>query len=103
MALNNFAKRLRKLRIAHGFSIDQVSNYLGKDYSKIETGYKTLHMHVVEELADLYNCSEEYILCENDDYDFSRIPKGIESFDLNVLSQMNGTMRYLKILHILDD
>ena len=96
--MKNYTKRLRKLRQAHGFSTDQISNYLNEDYSKIESGEEKIYLGGVRALANLYNCSIEYIICRSDDYDESKIPKGIEEFDLKAYAKMNQTMNYLKLL-----
>lgn len=36
--MHNYIKRLKRLRQAPGFSINQISDYLGLDYSKLESG-----------------------------------------------------------------
>jgi|GEM_PF-6219292 len=96
--MHNYTKRLKRLRWAHGFSINQISDYLGLDYYRLESGEEKMYLGAIRKLANLYNCSVEYILGRSDDYDFSKIPKDIHLFDLRAYAQMNQVMAYLKLL-----
>ena len=61
-------------------------------------------MDLLEKLCSLYNCSEEYILGESDEYTPSNIAfRKNRKMDLNVISKINETMNYIKILRELDD
>lgn len=94
-------KRLKELRKTYGFTQTQVADYLGIDqsnYSKIEHGKRRLNkMHQLKDLSNLYGCTEEYLLCESDEYTPNKI-SGADGVDLNVIAQMNSTMNYLKLL-----
>lgn len=94
-------KRLKELRTTYGYTQSQVSDYLNMDqsnYSKIEHGKR--HLKCLSQylrLSDLYGCTLEYILCEDDNYEPLRITGG-KSIDLEIIAQMNITMNYLKML-----
>ena len=74
MELDNkrIGERLRELRTDHGFKQKEVAEYLGLSqslYSMIEHGKRRLKwLSLVEKLALLYNCDEDYILCLHDEY-----------------------------------
>lgn len=100
-------ERLKELRECYGFTQQQVADYLEIDqsnYSKIEHGQRRLNkIHQIEDLCTLYDCTERYLLCESDDY----VPKrwnGLEKkIDLEIIAQVNMTMRYLKMLRKVEE
>ena len=99
-------QRLRELRLHYGFTQQQVADYLEMDqsnYSKIEKGKRHLRsVHQLEALSVLYCCTQEYLMLRSDDY----VPQkwvGIDNkTDISVIAQVNMTMRYLKILRMLE-
>ena len=99
----NIGKRLKELRTIHGFTQQQVADYLGIDqsnYSKIEHGKRQLRkMSKLKALCLLYRCSHEYILLKTDEYEKAEEWRGLSSdIDLNVIAQINLIMNYLKTL-----
>lgn len=57
--------RLKKLRENNNFTQKQIAEYLDYDQSyitKLEKDERRLTVYALEELCDLYNCPEEYIL-----------------------------------------
>lgn len=100
--IDKMGERLRYLRITYGFTQQQVADYLEMDqshYSKIENGKRRLRsLHQLEDLCDLYDCTQDYLLLKSDDYtpqEWVGITHGI---DISVVAQANQTMRYLKML-----
>ena len=59
------ANRLRDLREDADLTQTQVANYLGMSqtgYSKYETGENEIPLPILEQLADLYHTSVDYLL-----------------------------------------
>lgn len=102
-----FAERIKNLREEHKYTQKQVADFLEIDQSnlsKMELGKRTISMDLIEELCSLYNCSEEYILGESDEYTPSNIAfRKNKNMDLNVIAQINETMGYIKLLRELED
>ena len=102
-----YGERIKSLREEYSFSQKQVADYLEIDQSnlsKIELGKRKLSVDLLEKLCALYNCSEEYILGESDDYTPSNIAfRKNRKMDLNVVAQINETMNYLNMLSELDE
>lgn len=100
-------ERMKNLREMHKYTQKQVADFLEIDQSnlsKIELGKRTISMDLIEKLCALYNCSEEYILGESDEYNPSNIAfRKNRKMDLNVVAQINETMSYLNMLSELDD
>ena len=53
----------------------------------------------------LYDCSPEYLLGESDVYNPQKIAFRLDKkdYDLNVVSKINETMKYLNLLEELND
>lgn len=102
-----YGERIKSLREQHKYTQKQVADYLEIDqsnYSKIELGKRKISIDLIERLCSLYNCSEEYILGESDDYTPSNISfRKNRKMDLNVVAQINETMSYLNMLSELDE
>ena len=100
--INSMGERLKKLRQQYGYTQQQVADYLHIDqsnYSKIEHGKRRLGtIRQVQDLCILYDCTEEYILCESDDYIPQEWSGMMKKMDLNVIAQMNETVRFLRML-----
>ena len=94
--------RLKNLRELNGFSQSQVSDYLEIDQSylsKIENGERKLTLSLINKLSNLYNCSHEYLLGEDDFYKQPNISfKSKDKVDLNAISKMNEVKKYLELL-----
>lgn len=76
-----FSKRLRKLRKERGLTLDQLANKLGttkSTLSRYETGKREPKLDLVNELANFFDVSVDYILgrtdIKNPDID---IPDGV--------------------------
>ena len=100
-------ERIKTRREEHKYTQKQVADFLEIDQSnlsKIELGKRTISMDLIEELCSLFNCSEEYILGESDEYTPSNIAfRKNKKMDLNVIAQINETMGYIKMLRELDE
>ena len=58
-------ERIRDLRVDHGYTQQQVADYLGvkqNTYSQYEIGVLNYPLDVVIKLADLYEVSVDYLL-----------------------------------------
>lgn len=100
-------ERLKDLRLSFGFTQQQVADYLNMDqsnYSKIEKGKRNLtKLSMVLKLCELYGCTQDYILCRSDEYHGS-VFSGIDlTLDLNIIAQLNITMKYLKMLREIEN
>lgn len=97
---------LNKLRRENGYTLEQVSNYLGitqSNLSKIENGDRNINMTLLDKLCLLYNCSPEYLLGKTNFHEKSSIVfPSDEKADLNVVAKMNEITGYLKLLRKLD-
>ena len=95
-------ERLQELRKTHKYTQKQVAHYLGisqPTYSRIETGNRRLScLSTLLKLCTLYDCTEEYILCETNKYVPMEWVGITKDTDLEIIGQANQTMRYLKLL-----
>jgi len=101
-------ERLEKLRKLNNLTQEQISNYLDLDqsnYSKIEKGKRNLNVSSLDKVCLLYDCSPEYLLGESDVYNPQKIAFRLDKkdYDLNVVSKINETMKYLNLLEELND
>lgn len=100
--IDKMGERLRELRLTYGFTQQQVADYLEIDqshYSKMENGKRRLRsLHQLEDLCDLYDCTQDYLLLKSDDYTPQEWVGVDNGLDIGVIAQMNTTMRYLKML-----
>ena len=100
--MKGIGQRLKELRTTQGYTTVQVAKYLGIDqsnYSKIEHGKRILRwLSQVHKLCTLYDCTEEYMLCESDEHTHQKWNGTDRNTDLEIIAQANLTMRYLKML-----
>lgn len=105
--IDKMGERLRELRLTYGFTQQQVADYLEIDqshYSKIEHGKRYIRtLHQLEDLCDLYDCTQDYLLLRNDDYTPQEWVGVDNGLDIGVIAQMNTTMRYLKMLRKVEE
>ena len=105
--IGKMGERLRELRLAYGFTQQQVADYLEIDqshYSKIEHGKRHIRtLHQLEDLCDLYDCTQDYLLLRNDDYTPQEWVGVDNGLDIGVIAQVNQTMRYLKMLREVEE
>ena len=95
-------KRLKQLRTEQGYTTTQVADYLEMDqsnYSKIEHGHRRLRkLSQLTKLCTLYDCTEEYILYKSNEHTTQKWKGQNSKLNLNIIAQMNITMKYLKLL-----
>ena len=105
--IDKMGERLRELRLIYGFTQQQVADYLEIDqshYSKIEHGKRYIRtLHQLEDLCDLYDCTQDYLMLRNDDYTPQEWIGICKDLDISVIAQMNTTMRYLKMLRKVEE
>ncbi|MGI6565630.1 helix-turn-helix domain-containing protein [Methanosphaera sp.] len=95
--------RLKKLRENNNFTQKQIAEYLDYDQSyitKLEKDEKILTVYALEELSDLYNCPEEYILDGEGTYtkpcyEYNTNTKNLE---ISTIAKMNKILRNLNFL-----
>ncbi|WP_158005559.1 helix-turn-helix domain-containing protein [Methanosphaera sp. WGK6] len=95
--------RLKSLREENNFTQKQIADYLDYDQSyiaKLEKGERNLTVYALEELCDLYNCSEDYILegkgtCVQLKYNFR---KNVKKLNIHTIAKMNKLVRNLDFL-----
>ena len=94
--------RLKTLRHSNGYTQQQVADYLKIDqsnYSKMERGVRRIrYLSQVHKLCDLYGCTEEFLLYGKEEYEPFEVNGMMKGMDLNIIVQMNITMKYLKML-----
>ena len=95
--------RLKKLRKSYNFTQKELAEYLEFDQSyiaKLENNKRPLQVDTLEELCELYNCSEEYILEGKGKYDkinFSFRSK-VNHPNLETIAGMNRIIKNLTYL-----
>lgn len=100
--MTSVGSRLKKLRIDHGFSQQQVAEFLEIDQSnlsKIENDKRNLNWTLSDKLLALYNCTPEYLLGETDEYEKREIKyKSGKDTDLKAIEKINKLSYHLSIL-----
>jgi transcriptional regulator with XRE-family HTH domain len=105
--MEKIGERLKELREENGYTQEQIANYLGIDQgqvSKIEKGYRSFNLSLLDKICSVYNCSHEYILGESDDYSPPKFAFRLNKKNpsLDVVAKMNQIMANLKFLRDLD-
>jgi len=100
--------RLKNLRVKHKFTQEDVAEYLGitqGHLANIESDKRNIPLSQIFKLCDLYNCSEEYIICgEKSDYDYEiAFRKDNKSMDLKTIARMNKIIKDLKLIIKLEE
>ena len=95
--------RLKELRELNNFTQKQIAEYL--DYSqsyitKLEKDEKILTVYALEELSDLYNCSEEYILDGEGTYTkpYYEYNTNTKNLEISTIVKMNKILKNLNFL-----
>lgn len=100
-------ERLKKLREDNNFTQKQVAEYLGIDqsyFSKMEKGQRNINIVTLDKICLLYNCSDNYLLGESDEYEKPKIAfRSDEKVDLFAISKMNQIIKYLKFLREIEE
>ena len=95
-------RRLKKLREDNNYSQKQIAEFLDVDQSyisKIENGTRNVNEIVFDKLCLLYNCSQDYLLGESNDYEPPKLAfRSDETVDLFAISKINQVTGYLKLL-----
>ncbi len=101
--MESVGDRLKYLRKLHGFTQNQIANYLGFKQSqivKLEKNQRTLMVSSLEDLCDLYNCSEEYILEGKGKYSKPGFAfrTNTKNLDLETMVSMNKIIKNIEYL-----
>ena len=98
----HITQRLKKLRNQYNITIKELSQYLQltpKEIRELENGEKTLTISIMDKLCNLYGCSEEYLLCQNNFYDPHHfIHSKNELKDLGAIASMNTIISNIQFL-----
>lgn len=95
--MKEIGETFKKLRKQQGYTQRQLAEYLQISqslYAKYETQTRNPPLSIIQKLADLYNCDEEYIL-----YQEGTPPNSLFSnkkMDLQTISRMNKICRNLQ-------
>lgn len=95
--------RLKDLRLKHKFTPEEVAEYLGitqGHLANIELNKRNIPLSQIVKLCDLYNCSEEYIICgeKSDEINDITFRKDNKNMDLKTIARMNRIINDYKLL-----
>ena len=99
--------RLKRLRKDYGYTQKQIAEYLDIDQayiSRIEKGERTLNLSLLDKICQLYNCTPDYILGKDDNYQKRSVAFRSDGndVDLNVVAKINSVMNNLELLRKLN-
>ena len=97
--------KLKELRELNNFTQKQIAEYLDYDQSyitKLEKDERRLTVYALEELCDLYNCSEEYILDGEGTYlkPYYEYNTNTKNLEISTIAKMNKILRNLNLLSV---
>ena len=101
--LKQIGERLKYLRKSNNYTQEDVAKYLNIDQghlSNIENGKRNITNYKLKKLCNLYNCSKEYILGDDINYNAPKIAfKGnMNCRNLNLVAKMNEIINNLSML-----
>lgn len=96
--------RLKSLRNSRGLDEFELSEFLEitpEEVINLENDVGKLNLTILNKLANLYGCTERYLLCMSDDYE--PIPhafrsKNISVEDLNAIAKINQIYKNMQFL-----
>ena len=108
--MKNVGARMKTLRENMNLTPQAVSSYLDvpcKDLLDIEEGNMNITLSILNKLCSLFGCSESYLLCRSDEFDYEKFALRItiiETDDLEGIASMNRIYMNMKYLtSIMDD
>lgn len=96
--------RLKELRKESKLTQEQLAGYLGVDQTlitKLENGSRTPNVSIIENICNLFGCSERYLLGESDEYiplNFAFRSNNVQAEDLKNIAAVNKlalNLRYM--------
>lgn len=97
--------RLKQLRKESKITQEQLAKYLDVDQSmitKLENGTRSLNITLIEKICNLFGCSEDYLMGENDTYiplNFAFRSNGIEVDDLKSIAAINKIVMNIRYMN----
>lgn len=97
--------RLKQLRKASRITQEQLAKYLGLDQSmitKLENGTRNLNITLIEKICNLFGCSEDYLMGEDDVYipiNFAFRASGIMTEDLESIAAFNKIVKNIRYMN----
>lgn len=105
MKNDGYNTRLKQLRKESRITQEQLAKYLNVDQSmitKLENGTRKLNITLIEKLCNLFGCSEEYLIGEDDFYiplNFAFRSNGIQAEDLEVIASINKIIMNIRYMN----
>ncbi len=95
MEANTKNIRLKQLRKESKITQEQLAQYLDVDQTmitKMENGTRSLNVTLIEKICNLFGCSEDYLMGEDDVYiplNFAFRANGVQAEDLESIAVIN--------------
>ena len=102
--MKNIGARMKTLRENMNLTPQAVSSYLdvpSKDLLDMEDGNKNITLSILNKLCALFGCSESYLLCRSEEFDYAKFAlrkTSIEADDLEGIASMNRIYMNTKYL-----
>ena len=102
---NIIGGRLKELRKDGHITQTQMADYLGVDQTmitKLENGSRKLSVSLIEKICNLFGCSEEYLMGEDDKYiplNLAFRSNGIETEDLESIAAVNKIVMNIRYMN----
>ena len=102
--MKNVGARMKTLRENMNLNPQAVSSYLEvpcKDLLDMEDGNKNITLSILNKLCSLFGCSDSYLLCRSDEFDYTKFAlrsTSIDPDDLEGISSMNRIYMNMKYL-----
>lgn len=97
--------RLKELRKESKITQEQLASYLGVDQSlitKLENGTRSLNTTLIEKICNLFGCSYDYLMGEDDAYiplNFAFRANGIQTEDLESIAAVNKIIMNIRYMN----
>ena len=97
--------RLKELRKEGRITQTQMADYLGVDQTmitKLENGTRKLTVSLIDKVCNLFGCSEEYLIGEDDKYiplNLAFRSNGIETEDLESIAAVNKIVMNIRYMN----
>ncbi|MBR0271081.1 MAG: helix-turn-helix transcriptional regulator [Methanobrevibacter sp.] len=102
--MKNVGARMETLRENMNLTPQALSSYLDiptEDLLDMENGNKNITLSILNKLCSLFGCSESYLLCRSEEFDYTKFAfrsSSIEVADLEGIASMNRIYMNMKYL-----
>ena len=106
--MKNVGARMKTLRENMNLTPQALSSYLDiptEDLLDMEAGKKNITLSILNKLCSLFGCSESYLLCRSEEFDYAKFAldsDSIKADDLEGISAMNRIYMNIKYMAILE-